>query len=58
MRLQKFLRLHRLHPDATLGWLSGQAGYADQAHLTRDVRELAGRTPTGVLTQRATIAMR
>lgn len=32
-----------------LGALALAAGYADQAHMTRDVRELAGRTPSMLL---------
>jgi AraC-like DNA-binding protein len=51
--LQRVLRFRRFlagidasdgSPD--LAWLAADAGYADQAHLTRDVRRLAGVTPT------------
>jgi hypothetical protein len=28
--------------------VAAEAGYADQSHLHRDVRDLAGRTPTAV----------
>lgn len=33
----------------TLSSLAGRAGYADQAHLARDTRALAGLTPTQLL---------
>lgn len=33
----------------TLSSLAGRAGYADQAHLARDARALAGLTPTQLL---------
>jgi AraC-like DNA-binding protein len=32
-----------------LGQLALDAGYADQAHMTREVRELSGRPPTSLL---------
>lgn len=56
MRLQGLLRLHRRHPSAPLGWLAAQTGYADQAHLVRDSRELAGRTPSALVAQRSSVA--
>jgi AraC-like DNA-binding protein len=34
-----------------LAWLAYEAGYADQAHLTRECRRLAGRTPAELVTQ-------
>ncbi len=58
MRLQYLMRLHTHHAGETLGWLATRAGYADQAHLARDCRELAGRTPTALLAQRASVATR
>jgi len=33
--------------------LAAQAGYADQAHLTRECRGLAGLTPAALARQRA-----
>jgi hypothetical protein len=45
MRLQRFLGLARAAPGARLADLALAAGYADQAHLTRECRRLAGLTP-------------
>jgi AraC-like DNA-binding protein len=53
LRFQRFLRLaHSLpfHPTADLALI---AGYADQSHLTREAREMAGLTPTIVRQQLA-----
>ena len=44
LRLQAFLALCG-SPRLGLAELAVRAGYADQAHLSRDTRELAGRTP-------------
>jgi AraC-like DNA-binding protein len=43
LRFQRFLALARSGDD--LAGLALSAGYADQAHLTRESRRLAGRTP-------------
>jgi AraC-like DNA-binding protein len=61
--LQRVLRFRRFvsRIDATptgpgdldLAALAAQAGYADQAHLTRECRELAGLTPAALARQRA-----
>lgn len=52
-RLQRFLHLADTEwPTTTLGVLAALAGYSDQAHLTREVRELAGSTPTALLGDR------
>jgi AraC-like DNA-binding protein len=52
-RLQRFLRLaDNEWPTTKLGVLAALAGYSDQAHLTREVRELAGMTPTALLGDR------
>jgi AraC-like DNA-binding protein len=41
-------------PDTDdLAALAAQAGYADQAHLTRECRALAGLTPAALARQRA-----
>jgi AraC-like DNA-binding protein len=45
LRLQRFLALGRADPAAGLARLAADAGYADQAHLGRDCRALAGATP-------------
>lgn len=51
VRFQGFLALagRRKDPTAELGRLALEAGYCDQAHLSRESRRLAGRTPLSVL---------
>lgn len=44
LRLQRFLRQSRALPQHSLSMLAAEAGYADQAHLSREARELAGLT--------------
>ena len=51
--LQRVLRFQRLkgmleRPDADLARAALTAGYADQAHLTRECNELAGLTPSAL----------
>ena len=52
-RLSRVLRLHRAldgaRAGAPLAQVAFDAGYADQAHLNREVRDLAGTTPTVLL---------
>jgi AraC-like DNA-binding protein len=57
MRLQRLLALRARHPGASAGRLAAEAGYADHSHLVRDCRELAGRTPSALLAQRAGVAV-
>lgn len=46
-RVLRFQRAIRLAPHSdSLGLLAADAGYADQAHLTRECRRLAGITPS------------
>jgi AraC-like DNA-binding protein len=45
LRLQRLLALARRLPDAGLAALAAAAGYADQAHLSRECRALTGLTP-------------
>jgi AraC-like DNA-binding protein len=46
-RVLRFQRALRLAPDIhSLAALAARAGYADQAHLTRESRRLAGTTPS------------
>jgi AraC-like DNA-binding protein len=49
--LQRVLRFRRLQalPPAPLAELAFDAGYSDQAHMTTEVRELAGLTPVRFL---------
>lgn len=51
LRFQRFLRLAR-QPEATsLADLAFAAGYADQPHLTREVRRLSGFSPAEIISQ-------
>jgi AraC-like DNA-binding protein len=46
-RVLRFQRARRLARDnGSLATVAAMAGYADQAHLTREARRLAGRTPS------------
>jgi AraC-like DNA-binding protein len=47
LRFQRFLGL--AHGGGSLARLAAEAGYADQAHLARDCRRLAGATPLELL---------
>lgn len=53
LRLQRFMRLARRRPAAQLAELAAEAGYADQAHLSRECRTVAGQTPTELLAGQA-----
>lgn len=44
-RVQRFLWLARSPRPVPLAWLASAGGFSDQAHLTREVRALAGITP-------------
>lgn len=44
-RLQRALAVHERSPGISLADLSAAAGYADQAHMSREVRRLSGLTP-------------
>lgn len=44
-RLQRFAKAAVGWPDRGLAELAAGAGYADQSHLGKDTRDLAGRTP-------------
>jgi AraC-like DNA-binding protein len=50
LRFQRFLLLAREEAGGDLAGLAFAAGYADQAHLTRECRRLAGRTPAELVT--------
>jgi AraC-like DNA-binding protein len=52
LRFQRFLDLARRSP-LRMAELASAAGYADQAHLTREARRMAGMTPTTILQQLA-----
>lgn len=49
VRFQKLLALAKDQPAARLGDAAHTAGYADQAHMTREVGEFAGVTPSALL---------
>jgi AraC-like DNA-binding protein len=52
VRLQRLLAL--VESDPAVGWARAAAacGYADQPHLTREVRELTGLTPASLLAEK------
>jgi AraC-like DNA-binding protein len=49
LRFQRFLRAARTAPGRDLARLAVESGYADQAHLTRESRELGGLPPGALL---------
>jgi AraC-like DNA-binding protein len=49
LRFQRFLRAARAAPGRDLARLAVESGYADQAHLTRESRELGGLPPGALL---------
>jgi AraC-like DNA-binding protein len=49
VRFQRFVCLARDRPELGLALLARASGYADQAHLTRECRRLAGLTPRELL---------
>ncbi|WP_239009749.1 helix-turn-helix domain-containing protein [Delftia lacustris] len=51
LRFQRLLALARSDRQAGLAALAAEAGYADQAHLSREVRALCGITPRAALQQ-------
>lgn len=51
LRLQRFVGLLRHEPGAGLAALAAGAQYADQAHLSREVRALCGMTPSQLRAQ-------
>jgi AraC-like DNA-binding protein len=48
LRFQRLLALAQTRPDSLAG-LAAEAGYADQPHMTGEVRRLAGAPPTAIL---------
>jgi methylphosphotriester-DNA--protein-cysteine methyltransferase len=53
-RFQRFLQVaDAAYPSSTLADLAADAGYADQAHLAREVRDLAGLAPSALLRERS-----
>jgi AraC-like DNA-binding protein len=51
LRLQRVLALAGRLPQAgaTLAALAADAGYADQAHMSRELQALTGRSPAALL---------
>jgi AraC-like DNA-binding protein len=54
LRLRRFLALAETGPTPGLARVAAEAGYADQAHLTRECAELSGLPPAALLASRAT----
>jgi AraC-like DNA-binding protein len=52
LRFQRFLTLARATAPGRLAITAAEAGYADQAHLARECRGLAGLSPTALLADR------
>ena len=50
-RFQRLLLAHERFGGESLAWLAAEAGYADQAHMTREVRRLSGRSPSSLLSE-------
>lgn len=53
LRLQRFLVACRVRPQTTLATLAFDAGYADQAHLSREAKELTSLTAGDIQKQLA-----
>jgi AraC-like DNA-binding protein len=53
LRFQRFLRLATTLGGGSAAELATEAGYADQPHLIRETRELAGLTPRALVAQLA-----
>lgn len=53
LRFQGFLALSNAHREIGIGHLAHAAGYADQAHLTRECVRLSGLTPRHFLAETA-----
>jgi AraC-like DNA-binding protein len=56
LRLQRVLALasRGTRPGGTLAGLAAEAGYADQAHMSRELQALTGRSPGALLRRNAT----
>jgi AraC-like DNA-binding protein len=52
LRFRRFLSHAEQERNATMAALAAAAGYADQSHLVRDCRRLAGLTPSELLVNR------
>lgn len=56
-RVQHALRVMKTHASFSGADLAAHCGYADQAHLIRECRELTGSTPTRLMTTAPTLAL-
>jgi AraC-like DNA-binding protein len=53
LRFQRVVRMARTGGETSLSGLAFAAGYADQAHLSREIRELSGMTASALVCQLA-----
>jgi len=52
IRFQRFLALAGAAQGQSIALMAGESGYADQSHLTREVKELSGLPPAKLLAER------
>jgi AraC-like DNA-binding protein len=56
IRFQRFLSRAERRGPISMAWLAADCGYADQAHLTREVKQLSGLPPARLLAERRLIS--
>jgi AraC-like DNA-binding protein len=52
IRFQRFLSLAEASQGQSIPGIAGECGYADQSHMTREVKELSGLPPVKLLAER------
>jgi AraC-like DNA-binding protein len=58
IRFQRFLSRAEASQGQSIPWIAGECGYADQSHLTREVKELSGLPPVKLLAERRQLQSR